>query len=74
MALEQSLPPEVFRLLKFGRMDSGTVRNAVSSKTLLLGSLRAFQDEVFFALRDGLVQIGKAVAAETGCQVTVPHQ
>ena len=71
VALEQSLPPEVFRLLKFGRMDSGTVRNAVSGKTLLLGSLRAFQDEVFFALRDGLVQIGQAVAAETGCQVTV---
>ena len=65
------LPPEVFRLLKFGRMDSGTVRNAVSGKTLLLGSLRAFQDEVFFALRDGLVQIGQAVAEETGCQVTV---
>ena len=71
VALEQSLPPEVFRLLKFGRMDSGTVRNAVSGKTLLLGSLRAFQDEVFFALRDGLVQIGQAVAEETGCQVTV---
>lgn len=71
VALEQSLPPEVFRLLKFGRMDSGTVRNAVSGKTLLLGSLRAFQDELFFALRDGLVQIGQAVAEETGCQVTV---
>lgn len=71
MALEQSLPPEVFRLLKFGRMESGTVRNAVSGKTLLLGSLRAFQDEIFFALRDGLTDIGRAVAAESGCAVSV---
>lgn len=71
VALEQALPPDVFRLLKFGRMESGTVRNAVSGRTVLLGSLRAFQDEVFFALRDGLVDIGRAVAAETGCAVEV---
>lgn len=70
-ALEQSLPPKIFRLLKFGRMESGTVRNAVSGRTVLLGSLRAFQDEVFFGLRDGLQSIAKAVAAESGCIVTV---
>jgi hippurate hydrolase len=71
VALEQALPPHIFRLLKFGRMESGTVRNAVSGKTVLLGSLRAFQDEVFFSLRDGLVKIGQDIAAETGCTVDV---
>jgi len=71
LALEQSLPPEIFRLLKFGRMESGTVRNAVSGRTVLLGSLRAFQDEVFFGLRDGLRDIAQAVEAESRCTVTV---
>lgn len=69
--LEAALPPDLFRLLKFGRMESGTVRNAVSGKTLLLGSLRAFQDEVFLGLQQGLRQIGREVEARTGCQVAV---
>lgn len=71
MALEAALPPTVHRLLKFGRMESGTVRNAISGKTLLLGSLRAFEDEIFFSLQDGLRQLAQRVQAETGCQVEV---
>ncbi|MFQ9410135.1 MAG: amidohydrolase [Evtepia gabavorous] len=70
-ALEAALPPHLFRLLKFGRMESGTVRNAVSGKTVLLGSLRAFQDEVFLDLQQGLREIGQQVQADTGCQVVV---
>lgn len=46
-----ALPPQVFRLCKFGRMESGTVRNAVSAHTVLEGSLRAFQDEIFTGLQ-----------------------
>lgn len=71
VAMEQALPPHIFRLLKFGRMESGTVRNAVSGKTVLLGSLRAFQDDIFFQLRDGLQAIAQAVAEESGCTVAV---
>lgn len=52
-------------------MESGTVRNAVSGKTVLLGSLRAFQDEVFLDLQQGLREIGQQVQADTGCQVAV---
>lgn len=71
VALEQALSPEIYRLLKFGRMESGTVRNAVSGKTVLLGSLRAFQDEVFFGLQEGLRAIGRDIEKETGCTVDV---
>lgn len=63
--------PEVFRLCKFGRMESGTVRNAVSAHTVLEGSLRAFQDEVFTGLQARIRAIGSAVAQKTGCQVEV---
>ncbi len=70
-ALEQSLPKEVYRLLNFGKFHSGTARNALSAHTHMEGSLRAFQDEVFEALRDGLFAIKDEMEADTGCTVNL---
>ena len=69
--MEQALPKEIFRILNFGRFQSGTVCNAVSGETRLEGTLRAFQDEVFFSLRDGIRAIGEGIAATSGCVVDV---
>ena len=69
MELEKKLPDSVFRLLKFGKFHSGTVRNALSAHTHMEGSLRAFQDEIFDGLAQGLSNIGRAVEKETGCTV-----
>ena len=71
MAMEAALPKKVFRLLKFGKMESGTVCNAISDHTRLEGSLRAFQDDVFYSLRAGIVSIGKDVERRTGCAVNI---
>ena len=68
-AEEKKLPDLVFRLLKFGKFQSGTVRNALSAHTHMEGSLRAFQDEIFDGLAQGLSDIGRAVEKETGCTV-----
>lgn len=70
-ALEASLPKDVYRLLNFGLFQSGTVRNALSAHAHMEGSLRAFQDEVFDHLRDGLYEIAARVEAETGCTVKI---
>ena len=70
-AMEGALPKKVFRLLKFGKFESGTVCNAISGHTHMEGSLRAFQDEVFYALRAGLVTIAKDIERGTGCTITV---
>lgn len=70
-AMERSLPENIFRLLKFGKFQSGTVRNALSAHTHLEGSLRAFQDEIFFGLRDGLSDIARKIEAEFGCRINV---
>ena len=70
-AMEQTLPSEIFRLLKFGRMEAGTVRNALAAEAHLEGSLRAFQDEVFEGLRECLYRIGAEVGRETGCTVEI---
>ena len=70
-ALEAALPKKVFRLLKFGKFESGTVCNAISDHTHMEGSLRAFQDEVFYSLRAGIVSIGKDIERATGCSVNI---
>ena len=69
MDLERNLPDGVFRLLKFGKFHSGTVRNALSAHTHLEGSLRAFQDAVFEGLAEGLHTIAEEVEASYGCTV-----
>lgn len=71
VAMEQALPEGIFRLLKFGKFQSGNVRNALSAHTHLEGSLRAFQDEVFEALQNGLRAIGRELEAAFGCRVNI---
>jgi len=70
-AMEGALPRNIFRLLKFGKFESGTVCNAISDHTHMEGSLRAFQDEIFFSLRAGLVSIAKEIERGSGCTVSV---
>jgi len=69
LEMERSLPAGIYRLLKFGKFQSGTVRNALSAHSHIEGSLRAFQDEVFESLRDGLYAIAEEVEACFGCTV-----
>ena len=71
MEMEAALPEGVFRLLKFGKFHSGTVRNALSAHTHMEGSLRAFQDETFDGLAQGLRSIGADIEKETGCTVQI---
>ena len=67
----EQLPPDQPRVLRFGKMVSGTARNAVSGETVLEGSLRTYREDTFRFCRQQLQDIGKSVAAETGCDVEV---
>jgi len=69
--MEQALPEHIFRLLKFGKFESGTVRNALSAHTHMEGSLRAFQDDVFDGLKESLHTIGRELEQKTGCTVEI---
>ena len=68
---EKAWPDHIFRLMKFGRMVSGTVRNAVAGHTRIEGSLRAFQDEVFDGLLSSLYRIGENLEQQFGCKVEI---
>ena len=70
-ALEASLAPDVRRLLNFGKMESGTVRNIISGHTRLEGTLRTYEDSVFQHLHDNLLAIGDAVEKQFGCKVEI---
>lgn len=70
-AMVDTLPPEEPRAFLFGKMVSGTVRNAVSGKTVLEGSLRTYREETYRRCREQLAAIGEALAGETGCGVEV---
>ena len=67
----EQLPPDQPRVLRFGKMVSGTVRNAISGRTVLEGSLRTYREDTFRFCRQQLKDIGRSVAAETGCTVDV---
>jgi hippurate hydrolase len=70
-AMMAQLPPVDRTLLRFGKLVSGTVRNAVSGHTLIEGTLRTYSEESSRFCCRQLQEIGKAVAAETGCGVTL---
>lgn len=70
-AMMDQLPEPEPRVLRFGKMVSGTVRSAVSGQTVLEGSLRTYREDTFRFCKRQLEDIGRTLAAETGCGVAV---
>ena len=64
-------PQNEMRVLRFGRMVSGTVRNAVSSRTELEGTVRVFSMETFERLARRVREIAADLEREYGCRITV---
>ena len=66
---EAMWPQEVYRRVHFGKMESGCQCNVVSDLTRMEGTVRAFQDDVFFGILDALNRAANEIAAESGCRV-----
>lgn len=66
-----AMPSEEPLVLRFGKMTSGTVRNAVSALSVLEGNLRTYRDETYDACCRGMEEIGAQIERETGCTVEV---
>lgn len=67
---KEELPASEYRLLKFGKMKSGTVRNAISGKTVLEGSVRCFHGETGDFLFRRIGEIAAAYEEKYGCRIT----
>ena len=68
---EAAWPSDLYRLMHFGRMESGCKCNVVSDHTRMEGTLRAFQDEVFFGILNALSRAADEISAETGCRIKI---
>ena len=69
--MERSYSPDVYRLLKFGKLQSGTARNALSPHCRMEGSLRSFRPEVFGEMQEKLTKICADVQTQFGCRVEI---
>ena len=56
---KEELSPETYRLLRFGLLKSGTVRNVVANHARLEGTLRAFQDETYQYMKQHMFELAK---------------
>ena len=54
-------------LLRFGRLEAGTVRNAIAGHARAEGSLRVFSDEMFDRARSALQTLAHNAAHTEGC-------
>lgn len=69
--IAEEIDPEEPKLLKFGMMHSGTVRNALSAHTEIRGSLRSFEPVVFDFMKKRLFEIAAKVQETTGARVSL---
>lgn len=69
-AMERNeIDTNALRLLRFGQFTSGTTRNIVSNHTNIGGSLRAFQDDIYWYMRKRIDEIKKDI--EEAYHVTI---
>jgi len=68
---KQEIPASEYRLLKFGKMESGTVRNAISAKTVLQGSVRCFHEETGNFLFRRMEEIAANYEEKYQCRITI---
>lgn len=60
-----------FCLLKFGKFKSGVVRNAISAQSHLEGTLRVFDDNVYFEIMMSMKKLSKEMMERTGCKINL---
>lgn len=67
LGAQRSLETDEPTLLKFGKIQGGTVRNVIAESVTLEGCLRAFSNEVFDSLKNKLIDLALQVSRDTGC-------
>lgn len=67
--LESQMAEDIPRLLKFGFMQSGTVRNAISAHSTILGTMRCYEEAVSTYLQKELQDIAHTLELTSGCRI-----
>ena len=69
----EEVSEEAPSILKFGKMISGDVRNAISPHTRIEGTLRCLDLETFDAIVSKMEPAASDMEEATGCKITVAH-
>ena len=67
--MEAELPKETYRLLKFGLLRSGNVRNIIADRAIIEGTLRSYCTEVHQYLKNKMAAIASNYEQEFGCEI-----
>lgn len=69
--MEKEIPDDVYRLLRFGVLKAGIARNIVAESARLEATLRAFDEETYWHMRNFLFENAKRMEEETGIKITI---
>ncbi len=58
---QNEIDPSVHRLLRFGKMEAGSVRNVIANCATMEGSIRSFDDQVFEFMLKRVYEISKEI-------------
>ena len=72
ICVEKEMSDVEFKLLKFGKLTSGSARNAISDNSHIEGSIRCYSQEDFVRLKDIVRRTAEKIETETGVVIT-PH-
>jgi len=69
----RNVSPMEYTILTFGKMEGGFVRNVISDKSRLEGTLRAFNKETFNGMLDKIKQVAKGYEHAYDCKININH-
>lgn len=69
-----ALPEDVFRLLKFGEMHAGSVRNVIADHAVLHGTIRSYDPAIHQHLQHELQKIAKQYDADYGTTISIRYK
>lgn len=71
--MEEAIDSSICRLLKFGKIQSGTLRNIISDYTHIEGTLRSYDPSIHQLLKKQLRIIADRYETQTGCTIIIDY-
>ena len=72
--MEAKLPKEIFRLVKFGEMHSGSVRNVISDVAKIYGTIRSYDPAIHTHLQTELQRIADIYDTKFGTTTLITYK
>lgn len=68
---KEEIGQNIYRLLRFGHMEGGTIRNVVAASARIEGTMRAFQDEIYDFMKKRIFEISRNYEEKYGLKIEI---